>query len=195
LGGQLLTRRSSAQRARCGRGSPEHKPGSCGTNRVGLPIGLPRYFNRPRSRLDDPRTGGRPQRPRLVENVRQRAGRCPTRPLGSQTHREKRAELSPRAVGTVDHDFFVLFDVRVADEESLPAGRDLARFLPHSTHLRAIFARPIGLPYPMKARAIDPSPLALIAPIRAIAPAHGPPMMGGEGPAACDYEPATSPPR
>ena len=45
----------------------------------------------------------------------------PTRPL-----RAERAELSPRAVGTtVDHDFFVVFDVRVADEESLPAGRDL----------------------------------------------------------------------
>ena len=44
----------------------------------------------------------------------------PIRPL-----RAERAELSPRAVGTVDHDFFVVFHVRIPDEESLPAGRDL----------------------------------------------------------------------
>jgi len=41
----------------------------------------------------------------------------------------ERAKLSPRAVGTIDHDFFVVFGVRVADEVRLPTGRGLARFL------------------------------------------------------------------
>ena len=62
----------------------------------------------------------------------------------------KRAELSPCAVGTVDHDFFVTFVVRVADEESLPAARVLVtRSLPALDALEGALDLPHELALPI----------------------------------------------